>query len=49
MKNTLTDIEIMEREEALKAESTKYFYDDNGNEYWYSRADMKKHYTREEG
>lgn len=26
----------------------QYFYDDNGNEYWYGE-DNKKHYTRDEG
>lgn len=27
---------------------TQYFYDDNGNEYWYGE-DKKKHYTKDEG
>ncbi len=26
----------------------KYYYDENGNEYWYD-LDGKRHYTREEG
>lgn len=41
--------EQREREEALKSDKTKYFYDENGNEYWWSKDDYKKHYTREEG
>lgn len=45
----LDDAEILERESALESEKTKYFYDENGDEYWYSRADMKKHYTKMEG
>lgn len=49
MKNTLDKQEQREREEALKSEKTKYFYDENGNEYWWSKADYKKHYTKEEG
>lgn len=28
---------------------TMYFYDDDGDEYWYSEKDYKRHYTREEG
>lgn len=28
---------------------TLYFYDDDGNEYWYSQEDGKRHYTRDEG
>lgn len=47
--HSLSKEEIVEREEALKSKTTKYFYDEDGNEYWYSRADMKKHYTKMEG
>ena len=27
----------------------KYFYDDDGNEYWYTEKDTMRHYTRNEG
>lgn len=33
----------------LQTGETKYFYDENGDEYWYQNSDNKRHYTRIEG
>lgn len=33
---------------AYKRHRPKYYYDENGDEYWYD-LDGKRHYTREEG
>lgn len=42
-------IDTPENREKLKyIKLDQYFYDDNGNEYWYGE-DNKKHYTRDEG
>lgn len=42
-----------QRQEALKYQretgTTKYLFDDDGNEYWYQENDTRRHYTRDEG
>ena len=46
---TVIDIEGVDAiRTKLVEERPKYYYDDNGNEYWYGQ-DGKRHYTKDEG